>query len=117
MILLLVPILFYVRCLSNDAEGSADMLLWAWQVGLKGQPSVLEGKFSKPVQPDECLWSLDNGSIEMTLQKADRMTWWSSIVEGEPAIDTSKVSTTSPADSSFSRSIPNKSSGLEALHD
>jgi len=60
-------------------------------VGLKGQPPVLEGKLSKAVQPDECLWSLDNSSIEMTLQKADRMNWWSSIVEGEPAIDTSKV--------------------------
>ena len=88
-----------------DTECSADMLLGALQVGLKGQPPVLEGKFSKPVQPDECLWSLDNGSIEMTLQKADRMTWWSSIVEGEPAIDTSKV-TSSPTGTTLSLELP-----------
>lgn len=63
----------------------------AYQVGLKGQPPILEGQLSKSVQPEECLWSLDNSAIEMTLQKSDRMTWWKNIVEGEPAIDTSKV--------------------------
>lgn len=62
-----------------------------FQVGLKGQKPILEGQLTKSVQPEECLWSLDNSAVEMSLQKSDRMSWWSAIVEGEPAIDTSKV--------------------------
>ena len=61
------------------------------QAGLKGQKPLLEGQLSKPVQPEESLWSLDNSAIEMTLQKSDGMSWWSAVVEGDPAIDTSKV--------------------------
>ena len=61
------------------------------QVGLKGQPAILEGKLSKTVQPEECLWSLDNSAIEMSLQKSDRMSWWPAVIEGDPVIDTSKA--------------------------
>ena len=77
--------------LSCVARQSAHMCYCMCQVGLKGQEPILEGQLSKPVQPEECLWSLDNSAIEMTLQKSDRMTWWKNVVEGEPAIDTSKV--------------------------
>lgn len=58
---------------------------------MKGQPAIVEGQLTKPVQPEECLWSLDNDAVEITLQKADRMSWWSAVIEGDPAIDTSKV--------------------------
>lgn len=63
------------------------------QVGLKGQQPIIEGKLSKPIKAEECLWSLDNSALEIALQKIDRVSWWDSVIEGDPKIDTSKVCT------------------------
>jgi hypothetical protein len=38
------------------------------------------------------LWNLVDGRVvELTLQKADGMQWWRSVVRGEPEIDVQKV--------------------------
>ncbi|KAL4857728.1 hypothetical protein ACK3TF_002152 [Chlorella vulgaris] len=71
-----------------DVSISRDKL----RVGLKGQPPLLEGPLFAPVVPDECLWNLVDGRVvELTLQKADGMQWWRSVVRGEPEIDVQKV--------------------------
>lgn len=62
------------------------------QVGLKGQPPILEGALPFPVQTDECLWNLADGRLlEISLAKADRMRWWPAVLQGEPEINLQKV--------------------------
>lgn len=40
------------------------------QVGVKGQPPVLDGELHDQVKPDDCFWNISDGKlIEITLQK------------------------------------------------
>jgi hypothetical protein len=50
-----------------------------------------QGKLSEAVKPDDCLWNLADNTVELTLTKAEGMHWWSSVVAGDPAIDTQQV--------------------------
>lgn len=62
------------------------------QVGLKGQPPILEGALPFLVQTDECLWNLADGRLlEISLAKSDRMRWWPAVLQGEPEINLQKV--------------------------
>ena len=64
-------------------------------VGLKNQPPFLKGKLFAAVHPDECHWTLEEVKGSKTLcvhlDKVADMQWWDKIVEGEPAINTKKV--------------------------
>ena len=71
---------------------SLSLMTMIMQVGLRGEAEpILKGELTQPVKAEDCLWSLDNDTIEISLQKGDRMSWWPSVVKGEPEIDTSKV--------------------------
>ncbi|XP_078174727.1 protein BOBBER 1-like [Carex rostrata] len=62
------------------------------KVGLKGQPSVLEGELYNSVKVDDCFWSIEDGkSISILLTKHNQMEWWRTVVKGEPEVDTQKV--------------------------
>lgn len=62
------------------------------KLGLKGQPPILEGELFSAIQPDDSMWNvLDGKLLEVTLQKVDSMSWWRSIIKGEPEIDVQKV--------------------------
>eukprot|EP00658_Telonema_sp_P-2_P080534 TRINITY_DN802_c0_g1_i4.p1 TRINITY_DN802_c0_g1~~TRINITY_DN802_c0_g1_i4.p1 ORF type:complete len:318 (+),score=132.22 TRINITY_DN802_c0_g1_i4:135-1088(+) len=66
------------------------------KVGVKGQSEmVIDAKLHKRVDVDECYWTLDSGSkgktIEILLQKTNKMEWWNAIAEGEQEINTKKV--------------------------
>ncbi|KAM7490264.1 hypothetical protein LguiA_033185 [Lonicera macranthoides] len=62
------------------------------KVGLKGQPTIIDGDFFKPVKVEDCFWSLeDQKSVSLLLTKQDRMDWWKYLVKGDPVIDTQKV--------------------------
>lgn len=63
-----------------------------------GEPAVvdddviIDGKLPSAVFRDDSLWSLNDGnSVVISLEKAKR-SWWGSVVEGDPEIDTTKVS-------------------------
>lgn len=43
------------------------------------------------MRPDDCLWNLSDGVVELTLTKAEGMHWWARVVEGDPSIDTQAV--------------------------
>eukprot|EP00043_Microstomoeca_roanoka_P010444 m.99229 g.99229 ORF g.99229 m.99229 type:complete len:343 (-) comp14898_c0_seq2:368-1396(-) len=60
-------------------------------IGLKNQSPILAGKLQHDVHPDECTWLLDNNTIIISMEKVNRMEWWSCVVEGEPEINTRKV--------------------------
>jgi len=61
------------------------------RVGLKGAEPLLSGPLHKDIVVDECMWNCDGAVIDITLQKRDTMNWWSTVVEGEPEVDTQKV--------------------------
>ena len=61
------------------------------RVGIKGEPPILEGELDAEVKPDACMWSLDGGEVEVTLQKRDQMSWWKSVIKGRDEINTQKV--------------------------
>ncbi|KAG0568399.1 hypothetical protein KC19_6G016900 [Ceratodon purpureus] len=62
------------------------------KAGLKGQEPVLQGEFYTPVKSDDCFWSVEeDGTLSIYLTKCNKMTWWKSVLKGEPEINTRKV--------------------------
>lgn len=62
------------------------------QVGLKGQPVILEGELPFEVRPDDSVWNLSDGRLlEVSLAKQDRMRWWPHVLKGQPEINVQKV--------------------------
>eukprot|EP00898_Chlorokybus_atmophyticus_P003267 jgi/Chlat1/3941/Chrsp26S00308 len=62
------------------------------KAGLKGQPPVLDGALHKPVLPDDCFWSIEDGNtLNIFLSKVNQMEWWNCIQQGHPEINTQKV--------------------------
>jgi len=64
------------------------------ECGLRGQPSILEGKLHDKVKVDDCMWQLqDSHKLVVTLQKlivdSAGRKWWPRLLVGEPEIDTS----------------------------
>lgn len=61
------------------------------RVGLKGQPPIVDGTFSKRIIVDDSLWTLEDDEVVFTLQKENKMEWWKNILVGDPEINTQKV--------------------------
>jgi len=66
------------------------------KIGIKGGETILDASLHKRVDTEECYWTLDAGAdgktIEILLQKTNKMEWWNCIAEGETEINTKKVS-------------------------
>jgi hypothetical protein len=60
---------------------------FALKAGVKGQPPVLDGKLFAGVVPGESLWTLEDGVVEIVLQKQKKHHSWDSVLEGGPALD------------------------------
>ena len=83
-----IPLPAGTRALACDVSFTRTHL----RAGLKGAEPILAGALDASVLPDECTWSVQDGrTLEVTLTKADTMKWWARVVEGEPAIDVTKV--------------------------
>ena len=62
------------------------------KVGLKGAAPVLEGEMHKKVIVDDCFWTLeDKTTVSLTLSKKNQMEWWTRVCDGDPEVDTKKV--------------------------
>uniref|UniRef100_A0A7R9U371 CS domain-containing protein n=2 Tax=Pinguiococcus pyrenoidosus TaxID=172671 RepID=A0A7R9U371_9STRA len=51
---------------------------------------ILAGQWPRRIQGDESVWTVDNGILTISLDKADR-AWWSSALVGDVEIDTTQV--------------------------
>ena len=62
------------------------------KVSIKGQSEPLvNGEFFARVVVDDCLWTIEDGDLVITLQKDNKMQWWKCVCKGDPEIDTQKV--------------------------
>ncbi|CDI74621.1 nuclear movement domain-containing protein, putative [Eimeria praecox] len=61
-------------------------------LGLKGQEPILKGEFSQRVQAEDSMWTLeDRKTLHLSLEKTDKMRWWSCVLKGDPEIDTKTI--------------------------
>ena len=59
---------------------------------------LLEGDLIERVQKDESTWTLEGGCLLLVLHK-QKKTWWSTVIKGDPTIDTTLVDSTRRIDS------------------
>ncbi|CAL1277617.1 unnamed protein product [Larinioides sclopetarius] len=62
------------------------------KVGLKGHPPIIDGELQHTIKIDECCWVMeDSKTIAITMEKINKMEWWSRLVMTDPEINTRKV--------------------------
>ena len=61
------------------------------KLGLKGQPALIEGQFTKEVLVDDSTWTVDGAECVVQLQKGSGQNWWSAVIEGHQGIDVTKI--------------------------
>ncbi|XP_030385459.1 nuclear migration protein nudC [Scaptodrosophila lebanonensis] len=62
------------------------------KVGLKGQEPIIDGELCAEVKQDESVWVLqDSKTLLITLEKVNKMNWWSRLVTSDPEISTRKI--------------------------
>eukprot|EP01069_Polyplicarium_translucidae_P005278 Polyplicarium_translucidae@DN2755_c0_g1_i1.p1 len=63
------------------------------KVCVAGQDPVVDGAFHGSVRPDDSYWVFDSAipAIQISIEKMDQMKWWSSVIQGDPSIDTQKI--------------------------
>jgi hypothetical protein len=61
------------------------------KVGIKGQPSIINGEFHKRIIVEDSLWTFEDGEVVLSLQKENKMEWWKCVIVGDPEINTQKV--------------------------
>lgn len=60
--------------------------------GVKGEPLMIDADFYNEVQVDDCFWTLeDKTTVSLTLSKKNQMEWWTRVCDGDPEVDTKKV--------------------------
>ncbi|GAB1607627.1 nuclear migration protein nudC [Argonauta hians] len=61
-------------------------------VGVQGQPLIIDGDLSKEIKLEESTWTIeDSKNIVVSMDKINKMEWWSKLIETDPEIDTQKV--------------------------
>lgn len=63
------------------------------KAALKGstEPPYLEGELSHAVKEEDSTWLIDNGELQIHLEKVNKMEWWKNVVTHHPEIDTAKI--------------------------
>jgi len=62
------------------------------KLGLKGHPLIIDGEFEATIKVEESAWVLeDKRTLVLTIEKMNKMSWWSKLVLTDPDINTKKV--------------------------
>ncbi|KAK8035460.1 hypothetical protein PG993_010455 [Apiospora rasikravindrae] len=64
--------------------------------GVKGQTPIIDGDFPHAISTSESTWTLSSNadgtkSIEIHLDKQNKMEWWAHVVTSAPKIDVSRI--------------------------
>ncbi|KAJ2981067.1 hypothetical protein NQ176_g2247 [Zarea fungicola] len=64
--------------------------------GIKGQEPILNGDLPHAIIVDESIWSLSTnrdgtGTVEIFLDKVNKMAWWAHVLTSAPKIDVTKL--------------------------
>ncbi|KAF8272902.1 nuclear movement protein nudC [Lactarius quietus] len=61
-------------------------------VGLKGKDPIMAGDLCQDIKVEESTWTLeDQSSVELHLEKVNKMQWWENVLTHHPKIDTRKI--------------------------
>ncbi|RYP77213.1 hypothetical protein DL771_001262 [Monosporascus sp. 5C6A] len=66
------------------------------KAGVKGQDPIIDGDLPHAVRPDESTWTLTTApdgskTVEIHLDKANKLEWWAHVVTSAPPIDVTKI--------------------------
>ncbi|KAH6959299.1 HSP20-like chaperone [Fusarium avenaceum] len=66
------------------------------QAGIKGQDPIIQGDLPHAIHVDDSTWTLSTNSdgtktVEIHLDKVNKMEWWAHVVTSAPKIDVSKI--------------------------
>lgn len=62
------------------------------EVGIKGQPLIIDGELDAEVKIEESTWVLQDGrNLLINLEKVNKMNWWGRLVTTDPEISTRKI--------------------------
>ncbi|KAF4502687.1 nudC [Fusarium agapanthi] len=66
------------------------------QAGIKGQDPIIQGDLPHAIHVDDSTWTLSTNSdgtktVEIHLDKANKMEWWAHVVTSAPKIDVTKI--------------------------
>lgn len=83
---------FSVSCPLKAKHIVCEMRKKYLKIGLKGEPPVIEGNLSKEIKLEESTWTIDDGkTVVVSIDKVNKMEWWSHIIDTEQEIDTKKI--------------------------
>ncbi|KAI0004150.1 nuclear movement protein nudC [Russula compacta] len=61
-------------------------------VGLKGSDPIMVGDLCQDVKVEESTWTLeDQSSVDLHLEKVNKLQWWENVLTHHPKIDTRKL--------------------------
>ncbi|EQL02399.1 hypothetical protein G6O67_007634 [Ophiocordyceps sinensis] len=73
-----------------------DLKKQSLDAGVKGQDPVIKGQLPHAIRVDESTWTLSTNTdgtktVEIHLDKVNKMEWWAHVVTSAPTIDVSKI--------------------------